>query len=57
MQPVPSAENAVPVQTRLGLTVVGKETRLPPRFECRQPAMFDAFLNEDDVRQLAEARP
>ena len=34
-----------------GLTVVGKETRIPAGFECRRPTMFDSHLSEDALRQ------
>lgn len=38
------------VSTEEGLLVVGKETRIPPSFECRRPAMFDSHLDESAVR-------
>jgi len=45
------ADSEVLVHTHEGLTVIGKETRIPPGFECRRPTMLDSMLSEDAVRQ------
>ena len=39
------------VLTDEGLTVVGKDTEIPPGFECTRPVMIDSHLVEDAVRQ------
>ena len=39
------------VLTDEGLTVVGKDTHIPPGFECTRPVMIDSHLYEDAVRQ------
>jgi glucose-1-phosphate adenylyltransferase len=41
------------VTTEVGLTVVGKNTRIPAGFDCRRPVMIDSHLPEDTVRQVA----
>lgn len=51
----PTRAGDAEVVSREGLTVVGKETRIPPEFECTRPAMFDCFLNEQQVWQEQEA--
>jgi glucose-1-phosphate adenylyltransferase len=44
----------VHVTTQQGLTIVGKETRIPQNFELRRPAMIDSNLDEDAVRSHLE---
>jgi glucose-1-phosphate adenylyltransferase len=43
-------DSEVSVQTHEGLTVVGKETRIPAGFEQRRPTMLDSYLSEDALR-------
>ena len=44
----------VHVLTREGLTIVGKETRIPAGFDLRRPVMIDSHLDEDGVRASQE---
>jgi glucose-1-phosphate adenylyltransferase len=47
---LPDAE--AEVRTREGLTVVGRESRIPAGFECRRPTMFDSYLSEESARAV-----
>jgi glucose-1-phosphate adenylyltransferase len=38
------------VRTQEGLTVVGRNTRIPSGFHSRRPTMIDSYLDEDAVR-------
>ena len=44
----------IDVITHEGLTIVGKETRIPAGIELRRPVMIDSHLDEDGVRSSLE---
>ncbi len=50
-------EREARVVTREGLTIVGRDTRLPASFEMQRPVMIDSHLDEDAVRSRLELTP
>ena len=54
-QLAPTRSGEARVDTREGLTVVGKHTRIPAHFECTRPIMIDSYTAEEQVRREVEA--
>ena len=51
------AEREARVVTREGLTIVGRDSRIPANFEMQRPVMIDTHLDEDAVRSSLELTP